>query len=287
MKKASTTKTKKVAKKTPTTKADVARMRGKEPEGVPVVGRLKKGKTQDKRIEIGAPDYETMTVPIIGTSPLIVHAWGRKAIGEMLDKHMNPDRTKKETESRREAKDIYEDFLGSMVVDRERNMAIPSPAPKKAMLSACRFIPNVHMVNLTQAVFVEGEFSALYGQPKVRIDPVRVGMFPNRVADIRTRAEFETWAAVLQISFIPSVIKAEDIGNLLMWAGRVSGIGEWRPEKNGSFGTFTVGDMRDLDGMEQWNVDDVTPENSGALDAMRDLDLDLLHVIEPEDEVAG
>jgi hypothetical protein len=74
--------------------------------------------------------------------------------------------------------------------------------------------------------------------PFMREDMVRVGM---GTADIRYRAQYDDWSAVLRIQFVPNLI---DLGSVvaLVDAGGTNGVGEWRPEKNGSFGTFEVVD---------------------------------------------
>ena len=43
-----------------------------------------------------------------------------------------------------------------------------------------------------------------------------------------------------QMKINEDVISSEQAYNLLLIAGFASGIGEWRPERNGDFGTFEV-----------------------------------------------
>lgn len=59
-------------------------------------------------------------------------------------------------------------------------------------------------------------------------------------ADIRYRGEFREWSADLAIRFNASVLSAEQITNLFNMAGFGVGVGEWRPERSGSFGMFHV-----------------------------------------------
>lgn len=66
---------------------------------------------------------------------------------------------------------------------------------------------------------------------------MRVGM---GVADIRYRCEFKEWSAVVKIRYNASVLSEAQIRNLFNVAGFGVGIGEWRPEKDGSFGMFHV-----------------------------------------------
>ena len=48
------------------------------------------------------------------------------------------------------------------------------------------------------------------------------------------------WGCEIQVHFIESFLSASDIYNLLNWAGRVSGIGENRPQKGGDWGMYRV-----------------------------------------------
>ena len=66
----------------------------------------------------------------------------------------------------------------------------------------------------------------------------RVGM---GTADIRYRPEFRDWKIPVSIKFNANAVSAEQIANLLNTAGFAIGIGEWRPERNGSYGRFHVG----------------------------------------------
>ena len=71
----------------------------------------------------------------------------------------------------------------------------------------------------------------------MREDMVRIGM---GTADLRYRGEFKNWATTLTIRYIPFAISMEQIINLFNVGGFSCGVGEWRPEKGGSFGMYHV-----------------------------------------------
>jgi len=75
------------------------------------------------------------------------------------------------------------------------------------------------------------------GEPSMREDMVRVGM---GTADIRYRGEFKKWAVELLIRHNARVLSAEQVANLFNTAGFAIGVGEWRPQRDGSFGMFHV-----------------------------------------------
>src|SRR5262249_15901195 len=88
-----------------------------------------------------------------------------------------------------------------------------------------------------QAFHVVGELVQIHGEPEMREDMVRVGM---GAADIRYRAEFKQWKVCLSIRYNARVLTDEQIINLFNTAGFAGGVGEWRSEKDGSFGLFHV-----------------------------------------------
>lgn len=183
------------------------------------------------KIELPKLNLQTMTVTVIGDSPLICHAWSAKAKRQILDKQM------KRARARKEAKDPEQDYADSLYRLPNGRYGFPAVAFKSSMVSACRFAEGVKMTEARGAVHLIGETVTIQGEPTPREDMVRVGM---GVADIRYRGQFEQWQATLLIQFNANVVSAEQVINLLNTAGFGVGVGEWRPERNGSYGRFHV-----------------------------------------------
>jgi hypothetical protein len=80
------------------------------------------------------------------------------------------------------------------------------------------------------------QLARISGEPQMREDMVRIGM---GTADIRYRAEYRDWSALLRVEYVPSVIDIESVVALVD-AGGTNGVGEWRPEKSGSYGAYEV-----------------------------------------------
>lgn len=184
-----------------------------------------------KRIE-----RHTIDVPIVGTSPLIVHRFDEKAKEMML----LAQQTK--TRKRKDAKDPAADYERSMYRMLDGGHGFPAVGFKAAMVDSARLFDGVKMTELRAALHVVGEgpeqLVRITGQPRMREDNVRVGM---GTADLRYRAEYSPWSAVLTVVFIPSLISAESVVSIID-AGGMGGIGEWRPSKakTGLYGTFQV-----------------------------------------------
>jgi hypothetical protein len=182
-------------------------------------------------IVLPALDIRTVTFMLIGDSPLIVHAWSEKAKKQMLDKQM------KRATKAREAKDPEADYTACFYFTPDHLPGFPAIGVKAAMVSAARFV-DAKMTVLRGAVHIDAEILPIIGEPSMREDMVRVGM---GTADIRYRPEFKEWRMPVTLKFNAAVISVEQIANLLNTAGFGVGIGEWRPEKNGSYGRFHVG----------------------------------------------
>ena len=77
-------------------------------------------------------------------------------------------------------------------------------------------------------------------RPVMREDMVRVGGI-SKTSDIRYRAEFRNWSAKVTLSYVKNgAISIEQILNALNAAGKVTGIGEMRPEKGLNCGAFHI-----------------------------------------------
>lgn len=187
-----------------------------------------------QRIELPALQLQTISLELVGDSPLIVHAWSEKAKRLMLDKQM-----KRATQAKA-AKDPEADYEACFYRTPSGAYGFPAIGIKSAMVGAGRFT-DAKMVQLRGAFHIDCEMLEVTGEPRPREDMVRVGM---GTADIRYRPEFPEWRIIAPIKFNTSVISAEQIANLLNVAGFAIGIGEWRPEKNGQYGRFHVGGGR-------------------------------------------
>lgn len=195
-------------------------------------------------IEIPAIEKKMVSLHIIGDSPLIVHAWSVKAKRQMLEKQM------KKASAGKEAKDPWMDFCESLYwLDGMPNnptdediasarFGFPTVAFKACAVDA-GYQQGVLAKKTTArgAFHIMGEFAVIEGIPEMREDMVRIGM---GTADIRYRGEFKNWRTTLNIVYNPKAISVEQIANLLNMGGFANGVGEWRPSKDGSYGTFHV-----------------------------------------------
>lgn len=76
--------------------------------------------------------------------------------------------------------------------------------------------------------------------PIMREDMVKVGGM-SKSADIRYRGEFREWEIPLRMKVNKNgKYTIEQLLNCVVLGGFVTGIGEWRPERDGQYGMFEL-----------------------------------------------
>lgn len=185
---------------------------------------------KQQSVEIPALNIGTMELTLVGDSALICHAWSHKAKKAMLDKQM------KKAKQARETRDPEQDFKDSLYPMGKKDYGFPAVAFKSAAVDACSHVADVTKVQARGAFHIIGDMVKIDGTPTPREDMVRVMMS----SDIRFRGEFKTWKAKLLIRYNANMLSPSQIVNLFNTAGFCCGIGEWRPQRDGSFGMFHV-----------------------------------------------
>ena len=185
-------------------------------------------------VVIAQPKFVSVALEIEGTAHLIQNAFSQKAIEEMLRKHMG-------LTVQREKKKPREVIENAIVRNTDGGVCMPVTSVKAAMLTASTQLKTFERKKtmLMTSLFIEGgALPITFDRMTPRMDMVRTaGM--NRTPDVRFRPQFEGWKARLVIQFVDGLLQVQSVVDLVQRAGRV-GIGEWRPEKRGTHGTFRV-----------------------------------------------
>ena len=197
------------------------------------------------QVQIDPISVEVLRVPLIGTTPLITHRFSEKAKKQMLDamQGRKTPKTKKDPEA---------EYQAAFYRFEDGSYGVPVVAFKAATVEASRFYgKDVTKVGLRQFLFTRGEvgvdgqpLARIVGEPHMREDVVRVG---RGGSDLRYRPEFTTWNTVLEIVYVTSALTRGSVLSLIDAGGMGVGVGEWRPEKNGDFGTYRVDPDREVE----------------------------------------
>lgn len=216
-------------------------------------------------LNIHAPEFEEVEFKIVGDTPLILHAWDEKAKRQIKDKEAGVAK-----KTKHEIRIPVNDFINSLYwltpkpengiddADAQRNFdeAIANGArfgfsiggiKQSFITGAKRGGLDVVMTELKGSLFLMGNTDAAtfdYAEivspepPRMREDMVKVGGM-SKSADIRYRGEFEKWEIPLKMRINKNgKYSIEQILACVVNGGFVTGIGEWRPERDGQHGMY-------------------------------------------------
>ena len=211
-----------------------------------------------KTVTINLPEIklERHSLYLIGSAPLIVHAFPEKARKQMLDKQM------KIAKGGRDAREPYAEVEASRYRLPDGRDGFPAVGFKAAAVTACTSLSDVTKVSARQAFrvagipmnvggVIDGAFvrTALVplvaNEPTIREDVVRLSG-PSRTAEMRYRPEYAEWAVELDVVLNPQVISIGQLGAMFQAAGHGVGIGDYRPERDGDCGTFDLASAADF-----------------------------------------
>jgi hypothetical protein len=216
----------------------------------------------DRKVDLSAAlssetTYVGFDVWIVGVTPLIVHAWSLKAKKEMLTKQAKAVRGQG-----REKRNPEQDFIDSiyeMPDDKLGRKAYGFPATglKKAFLSAAHKDKGLARTSVLSNLWVNSEMVRVRtayekaicdlplvrvygGDPVMREDMVRIGSGITKKSNLAYRAQFWPWAINLTGRFNEAMMTDVALAFLIRDSGLANGVGEWRNEKSGVFGSFAV-----------------------------------------------
>jgi hypothetical protein len=184
-----------------------------------------------KSLVIQQPKTFSVCLEIQGTADLIQNNFSQKSVEQMLRKHMG-------ISVQREPKKPRECLEEATVYNTDKRVCISPSCFKQAMLGAASQIKTFKKTQLRTSLFVQGSSIPITFDKMIpRMDVTRTsGM--NRAPDIRFRPAFQNWKARMIIEF-SDMLSVQTVVDLLNRAGK-GGVGEWRPQRNGTFGTFRV-----------------------------------------------
>ena len=214
-------------------------------------------KEEKEIIQIPEIKIKEVELSIVGDSPLLIHKFSEKAKAEILQKQMKKAKTQKE------AKVPFKDFMMSLhwitpmpdiskiddeeelnkifteAVEKGAKFGFPTVGIKQAAISAAyRNGLAKNKVSLQGMFHIRGELAEITGNLKMREDYCKI---PMGGADIVYRGEYDTgWKCKFTIAYDSGSISLEQIVQMINLGGFACGIGDWRIEKGGNFGTFHV-----------------------------------------------
>jgi hypothetical protein len=192
-------------------------------------------KSEPKVIAIPALHVVQLNVRIQGLTPLLCHRFGDSALRQIEAGQQQAAKVKKA------ARDPRAEFQESIYYTTDGHPAFPAVGIKRAMVSAGSRFAGERSTELLGAFSLPTELIEIDSpnEPAMRSDRVVLSGI-GRVSSIAYRAQFQPWSMLVPLLINADFLSADQAVNLLRLAGFSVGIGDWRPEKKGSFGQFQV-----------------------------------------------
>lgn len=209
--------------------------------------------------------YKGFAIWLVGDTPLITHAWSEKAKREMLQKQV------KATKGGKEARDPQADFVSSLYEMGDGGYGFPVTGVKNCIMSAAHKDKGVARSAVMSALWLNAEMVRtrpalagaicdmplirIYGgDPEMREDMVKIGSGLNKTANLAYRGQFTVWGMRITGRFNASVLTAEALAFLIQESGMSAGLGEWRNERKGVFGSFHLADADEETAWERYKA---------------------------------
>ena len=195
----------------------------------------RKAQAVQQEVNIPAMNLVRSQITIEGLSPLITHRFSDKSITEIEDKQQG------KAKAPRRSRVPQEEFEAALyLLPKAVNgckYGVPAAAIKKAVVFGAYRLAEQDTGPTKGGFHIVGDILPIKGSaPTMRTDMVKQGM--ARVP--RYRPQFDVWSVEFEVDLNASVLSLERLVQLIDIAGFGIGIGDWRPEKNGSFGRFRV-----------------------------------------------
>lgn len=202
-------------------------------------GKVEKSqRTEAQRVEdpsevITGQNRAVAFFEITGITTLIQNCFAQKSLEEMLRKHMGLNQGK-------EKKKPAQVIENAKVFNTQGVISVPAAAIKKAMITASGAVKSFQRqkTSLRITIFVAGggAIPLEYKEWGPRVDMVRL---KNGSPDVRFRPEFRGWRMRFGVEYDDNALNIRSVMDLVNRAGYV-GLCEWRPEKNGDHGMFSL-----------------------------------------------
>lgn len=188
------------------------------------------------KIEIAPIQIETIRLRVVGITPYMPEPMDMAVLDRYDDKKANKIASKDNVSEEEKAKEKY-------YYTEDGKKGIPSRAFYCAMIRATSYLiekTDGGMRNTKEGVTVHGDILPLkYKEEKQLIHWGRnsgKARAPRKII----RNAFYDWSAELTISYNKEHLSAEQIINILNWSGFHIGVGAFRKEKTGNYGSFKV-----------------------------------------------
>lgn len=198
-------------------------------------------------IEVDVVQQADISFCILGRSPMIMNRFNKKAWQELL---FPSEKRSRATMEQTLKHDPLAEFRGGLyrcrADDEPTAFHLPNGAFHGALAQVAVDLPGAARAQIERLTRVVDITVHLWGVPQMFMAMVRNSDI-NHTPDVRTRPIFPEWACKVTVRYVRSRITERTIANLLGGAGAIVGIGDWRGEKGGPYGAFSLVEENDED----------------------------------------
>lgn len=198
--------------------------------------------------------FEVFEIPIKSVTPLLMHKVSKRTLDKIEERQKGAGGTTKKRELRDPFREAWESAYHATqeqedtIGHKEGNVYLfPIMAFKRACIEVAK---DMKATKKFSGEFVKRNMQ-FYGDhdinfAKIKSDPpivqrdyVKLGG-ATKVIDLRYRMRFDNWSAKIKIKVIKGVVSQDEIMEIINAAGQNVGIGDWRVNKCGVYGSFEI-----------------------------------------------
>lgn len=195
---------------------------------------------EPRTIEINAVDVCQVDFCVRGTTPLISNRFSVKARQQLLLPPLPTNRAERNNTLKH---DPVHEFRSAVYMNRDSKRPalfhLPNGMFHKSLGAAALDTPGAKRTQIERLTKIVDVNIDLYGVPTLFMAMVRNSDI-NKTPDVRTRPMFDEWACKITVQYVRGTLTERSIANLLGAAGQIIGIGDWRGEKGGPYGSYVV-----------------------------------------------
>ena len=181
---------------------------------------------------------KTINVEIRGTTPLLVHRFNDESLSERSSRRMVIEARDPREEATKNAYIALDGtyYFSAFAIPNAMGAAGSNHKMKGSRKTLRFVVPSAIRLITDTITILNGSGPALSFEVDSR--PVTIPATKGRI--MRHRPRFDCWGAQFDLIINEQMLAIKDAHMLLNEAGESVGIGDFRPEKRGPFGTFRV-----------------------------------------------
>jgi hypothetical protein len=190
-------------------------------------------------IQITGPQMREIVVSVVGNSPLLCNRMSEESRLVILGDPEAKARAKQKVFAPPEQR--WQQTLHVLDPDAPK-FGYPGAAFHSALINAGRF-SGIAMTQLSGMFRVSWRLLEIEGDPPQMHEAMGRPPGQQQMMPIY-RARFDDWRMDIPVQFDESLIPLQSFLNLFQRAGQQVGVGAFRPQNRGPFGTFSVGEVK-------------------------------------------